>query len=168
MKLIVYKNRTDDSVARIDSCDNWFERGKTLEDIEYAVEKFNAANNNTYIVLHDVAGEDEWLIAPAISCNPLLFAADIIHPCDEEIPADNYIYVFYKYEGHDFPTIDIMKLLHSEGVRLPEIRDSKNRLPIAWCKARELNGLLGMTKKDINQLTRTAKSIAWGWYNKED
>jgi len=161
MKVIIYRNKADNSIKKIEDCQKYLDMGKTMMDIQLALSKFNDEQHS--VELHDVAEGEEDIVRLAISDSAMLFVDKIIHSCSEEVPGNVLIYVFRKFQGHETPAMSVMRV-HAEGVKLPELRDGDNALPIAWCRAKDLMGLVGMTKSFINKQTDIAKRLAWGWY----
>lgn len=161
MKIIVYKNKQDDSILKFETFDKYMEYGHTIEEIEERVKAFDSPTVIAY--LHDVADQDYDLIKTCAVDSNMLFTDKLLHSCDEEIPNNTYIYTFYKHKGHDMPSANIMKVFR-EGVRLPEIHNQEGNLPIAWVRASELCNMLGFSRRNVEKLTNTAKALAWSWY----
>jgi len=166
MKTIIYRNNSDNSIYRVEGMQKYFDYGKTEEEVIAQAKKFNEEHSektSLHVEILDVPASVEEIFKIIVTESTILFGESILHPCDEEVPANTLLYVFRKHPDHNIPAMSVIRL-HSNGVKLPEIRDNDNMLPIAWCKAKDLIDHIGMTKAFINQQTKRAKSLAWGWY----
>lgn len=164
MKIIVFRRADSNELFKYETMQSYFDRGKTYEQIESAVQTYNTTPNETTAEIVEAESILEEIVNFNSAGCELLPIDYIIHPATECIPKGTYIYEFKKHPKHSTLAMNLLKV-GSDGVRLPELnRKDEGMLPVAWCRASDLQAKLGFTKKNIAELYSDAKAMAWSWW----
>lgn len=170
MYILIYRT-ADGKIRNITNCESYFRKGTSLVKIKNTIPTFNEKNPDNRVELRKVPKKQVDILEALVPDDVELMTSPILHNVNDYVKANRYIYEFVKFEGHDFPLIKIMKTLYGEDYRIAELEHPKGELPYAWCYAKDLLDLLGISKAAMNEMLQYAKSQAWGWYkeaNKEE
>lgn len=165
MKIVVFRDKSG-TMIKYETAQKYLDRGKTYDQIESAVQTYNTTPNATTAEIVDAESIFEEIVAFNASSCELLTTDEIIHTAREAVPKNTYIYEFKKHPEHGYLAMGISRYF-GDNVRLPEVNTGEPMLPVAWCKAADLQAKLGFTKKNIAELYSDAKAMAWSWW-KED
>ena len=163
MKIVVFRDKSG-TIIKYETMQSYLDRGKTYEQIESAVQTYNTTPNETTAEIVEAESILEEIVNFNSAGCELLPIDYIIHPATECVPKGTYIYEFKKHPNHSTLAMNLLKI-NSDGVRLPELnRKDEGMLPVAWCRASELQERLGFTKKNIRELYVRASALAWSWW----
>ena len=166
MKIVVFRRADSNELFKYDTMQSYLDSGKTEQEVIEAVKKYNYGKGPSTAEIVDAESILEEIVTFNASGCELLTTDEIIHTAREAVPKNTYIYEFKKHPEHGYLAMGISRYF-GDNVRLPEVNTGEPMLPVAWCKAADLQAKLGFTKKNIAELYSDAKAMAWSWW-KED
>lgn len=168
MTVVIY--RENGEIIRIDDTKRFIDQGHSIKEIEAELVRYNAANL-IQAEIREVQEGHEDIYRSMMQDEDFIYGyreKSIIHSVSEEVPDGINIYVFYKYEGHDILGISLTKIITKGKSNLATMHGMQGRLPIAWCYAKDMMRIIGLTKLEVKRLFKIAKVDAWTWYRDDN